>query len=153
MTALSFNIRIIIISFFLSAGLVLVYFSLLKEAREYNWFNGNIKKYNLISLPILFIFIIFIIASSFTSLASNNDEEQEIFITNISEYGGFGGFEVFSSYTIEGKNDSGEEIIVHVSLLMPNSFKRRIEELSTGDVITVKYTKGLNFLYYYEKRA
>lgn len=140
----------IIISLCLSFGLIIIYYSLLKEAKELNWFKGNKKIFNLISLPIGIIFVAFILTSTFTSLASNYDEEKEIVITNIYENSGYWGFKSLSSYTIEGKTENDEEIVLHISILMPLSFKKKIDELSIGNIMKVKYTNGLNYLYYYE---
>lgn len=43
-----YNIRILLYAFIVSIGLVIVYFALLKDCKLSNWFNGNMKKFNLI---------------------------------------------------------------------------------------------------------
>lgn len=152
MTSLSFNLRLIVLSCILSIGLVLVYFSLLREAKELKWFKGNTKIFNYISLPILIIFILIIIIPTLSSLASKKDPEQRITIVNICEDQGFGGFKSLSSYSLSGITDSGEEITIYVSVLMPIKFKNIITSLSIGDVVYIKYTKNFNFIYFCEKR-
>lgn len=151
MTIQDFNIRMIIISCVISIGLVFVYFSLLKECKELNWFKGNIKIFNWISLPIFAIFILAILGTAFSNLASKKDVEQRILITEIIENRGSRGLKSLTSYSIYGKTDNEEEIYVGVYVLMPIEFKTEIEKLVVGDFVYVKYTKNLNLLYFCEK--
>lgn len=123
MTNIGFNIRMITISIGLSVGLVFVYLSLLRESKEFNWFKGNTKKFKAIALPVLIIFTSSILASTFSSLASNEDTGQIIVITDVTENRGVWGYTSSSDFSLTGKTDTGEEITIYVSVMMPYKFK------------------------------
>ena len=118
----------------------------LEVGKRKKWFKKTRKKMTVILFIICIACCTLVLFSALSSYARSTDNYKEVEIIDIVENDGFGGYWHTKSFTIYYK-DEQNETSGHISILSSNKFKKKIIELHRGEIIKIKITGGLNYIY------
>ena len=140
-----YNIRIIILDVLVIVSLISLIFILIKDGKTQGWFKNHFTWYKIIVSLIgsfcacLFVINLFSAVSFKEEICDNMRVEEIVYISSLGD--------ILPHYTLYLTDQNGKALTCSTIIFSSKALNKKMECISEGDVIKIKYKSGVNYVY------